>query len=123
MRSTRVVNPSTVEADSNRSSTLARILIILWLSPIVLFALWIGLSTADISLGLPFMTREVHDLVFQGYQRVLGLSRIEILTMLQQALWLDVAILAALIAWRRRDQVAALYASASRSFESRSRQA
>ena len=102
---------------------MARILIILWLSPIVLFALWIGLSTADISLGLPFMTREAHDAVFAVYSHVLGLSRTEILDMLMKALWFDVAILAALVAWRRWEQLRDFYDVVSRSFERRSKQA
>ena len=95
---------------------LARILIVLWLSPIVLFALWIGCSTFDWHLGLPFMTRAVHDAVFAVYLEAFGLTRVQILTLLQHALWFDVAVLGALVLWRRRDQVRAV----SRRFASRS---
>ena len=98
---------------------LARILIVLWLSPIVLFALWIGCSTFDWSLGLPFMTREVHDAVFAVYLEAFGLTRLQILTLLQHALWFDVAVLAAIVAWRRRAEVQAF----ARRFASRSRHA
>lgn len=101
---------------------LARLLIILWLSPIVLFAGWIGCSTFDWSFGLPFMTREAHDLIFAAYERTLGLTRMEILTLLTHALWFDVAILAALVAWRRRGEIGAALQPLRR-FASLSRQA
>ena len=101
---------------------LARILIILWLSPVVLFAVWIGCSTFDWSLGLPFMTREVHDAVFAAYAQVFGLKRVEMLNLLRDALWLDVGILAALVAWRRRAAIVAA-AQSLRRFASRSRHA
>lgn len=82
---------------------MARILIILWLSPIVLFSAWLGLSAMDWHLGLPFMTREVHDRVFEAYRLVLGYEREELLVILRNALLLDAALLSALIVWRRWD--------------------
>ena len=87
---------------------LARILIFLWLSPIILFALWIGCSTFDWHFGLAFMTREVHDAVFAVYREAFGLTRLQILDLLLKALWLDVALLGALVAWRRRGQIASV---------------
>ena len=85
---------------------MARLLIILWLSPIVLFAAWLGLSALDWHLGLPFMTREVHDRVFEAYRLVLGYEREELLVLLRNVLLLDAAILAAIVAWRRWDRIA-----------------
>ena len=92
---------------------MARILIVLWLSPIVLFAGWVFLSALDWHLGLAFMTRDVHDRVFDAYRMVLGYDRAELLILLRNALLLDAAILAAIAVYGRREQLglSALWAS------------
>ena len=94
---------------------LSGTLVFLWLSPIVLFAAWLSLSSLDWSLGLPFMTRDAHDKVFLAYKVVLGIERDPLMALIRNALILDAGLLAAIIAWQRRLQIRALWASVRRS--------
>ena len=84
---------------------MARILVILWLSPLVLFAGWVFLSAMDWHLGLAFMTRDVHDRVFDAYRMVLGYDRAALLALLRNALLLDAGVLAAIAVYGRRRQL------------------
>ena len=80
---------------------MSRILVILWLSPTVLFASWLALSSLDWHLGLPFMTREVHDAVFRAYALVLGLEREAVWDLVENVFLFDAAVLATIALWQR----------------------
>ena len=94
---------------------LSNTLVFLWLSPIVLFAAWLSLSSLDLSFGLPFMTRSAHDLVFDAYRQILGIERDALMALIRNALILDAVLLAAIIAWQRRAQIKTVWASVRRS--------
>jgi len=48
-----------------------RVILILWLIPVVLFWGWYGLSANNINFGLFFLTRGFHDHIFQIYGSIL----------------------------------------------------
>lgn len=81
---------------------MVRFLVALWLSPIVLFAAWVSLSSLDWHMGFAFMTRDMHDRIFAAYAMVFGIEREAILGMIRNALLLDAAVLALIVAWQRR---------------------
>ena len=88
---------------------MARVLIFLWLSPVVLFSAWISFSMLDWHFGLPFMTREAHDLVFNAYEAILGIERARIVALIRNALILDAVVLGLIVAWKRRTQIRGLF--------------
>ncbi len=48
-----------------------RVILILWLIPVVFFWGWYGLSAYDINFGLFFLSRGFHDHIFQIYGSIL----------------------------------------------------
>lgn len=84
-----------------------RYIIALWALPLVLFWGWYFLSFYDMNFGFLMLTRQVHDFVFQLYGEILGIDPATIPAMLAKACVFDSLILAAILAFRRRKQIAA----------------
>lgn len=79
----------------------------LWAGPLVLLATWYGLSYNDMHFGFFMLTRETHDLVFEVYGAMLGIPPEDIPPLVARALVLDTGIVLAILAFRRRRQIAA----------------
>lgn len=84
-----------------------RIIIALWAFPLLVFWGWYFLSFYDMNFGFLMLTRQVHDFVFQLYGEILGIDPATIPPMLAKACVFDSLILAAILAFRRRKQIAA----------------
>ncbi|MFZ1813009.1 MAG: DUF6105 family protein [Rhizobiaceae bacterium] len=80
-----------------------RILLAMWVIPMVLFWGWYGLSAYDLSMGTAFLSRDMHDLVFHLYGQVLGIPGSEVPAMVAGACAFDTAIVFAIAAFRWRD--------------------
>ncbi len=78
-----------------------------WATPLLLFWGWFFLSLNDINFGSVFLTRELHDLVFQLYGQMLGIDPKTIPMMIAEACILDTGILVAIWAFRRRKEIIA----------------
>lgn len=81
--------------------------LILWAGPVLLLASWYGLSYYDMSFGFFMLTRQTHDLVFQIYGQVLGIPPETIPPLVARAIVVDSLIVFAIIAFRKRKQIAA----------------
>jgi uncharacterized protein DUF6105 len=79
-----------------------------WATPLVLFWGWYFLSLNDINFGSIYLSRRLHDLVFEIYGNVLGIDPKLIPAMIAHACIVDTAILVAIWAFRRRREIAAL---------------
>jgi hypothetical protein len=79
-----------------------RALLIFWAGPLAFFWGWYFLSLHDISLGTAFFSRQMHDLVFEVYGNILGVSPDSVPAMAAEACLVDSLILLALVAFRRR---------------------
>ena len=92
-----------------------------WAAPLVIFWGWFFLSLNDINFGSVFLTRDLHDLVFQIYGEMLGVDPETIPMMVANACIFDTGIIAAIWAFRRRREIAAwVKARYGRYMESRS---
>ena len=80
-----------------------RIILALWAAPMFLFWSWYALSANDISFGTAFFSRDIHDLVFNIYGRVLGVPGTEVPAMIASACAFDTAIVFAIAAFRWRN--------------------
>jgi hypothetical protein len=81
--------------------------LILWAGPIALLGSWYGLSYYDMSFGIFMLTRDAHDLVFRIYGHVLGMQPETIPPLVARAIAVDSLFVFAIIAFRRRKQIAA----------------
>src|SRR5262245_45885735 len=79
----------------------------IWAAPLVLFWGWFFLSLNDINFGTVYLTRQLHDLVFQLYGQMLGVDAKTIPGMIAQACVVDTAVIVAIWAFRRRREIAA----------------
>lgn len=81
-----------------------RILLILWAAPLVFFWSWYALSANDISFGTLFLSRRLHDVVFELYGRTLGVPAGEVPGMMAWACTFDTLLIFAMAAlrWRQR---------------------
>jgi hypothetical protein len=79
-----------------------RIILILWAVPLALFWGWYGLSANGLNYGMYFLSRELHDLVFNIYGRVLGIDPEALPGMLAQASIFDSVLIGAIAAYRWR---------------------
>ncbi len=79
-----------------------RILLILWFLPLLLFWGWYGLSAYDISFGFHFLSRDLHELVFQIYANMIGTRPEVIPGMIAAACAVDTGIILAICAYRWR---------------------
>lgn len=84
-----------------------RMFLILWVTPIAFLIGWYTLSYNDLHFGVPFFSRQVHDLTFAIYGNILGVEPEAIPPMLVKALVIDTALVLAFVAFRRRRQIAA----------------
>ena len=81
--------------------------IILWAGPVALLFGWYFLSLNDVSFGVFMLTREAHDLVFRIYGNILGIDPALLPPMVLRAIAVDSLFVVALLAFRRRKQIAA----------------
>jgi hypothetical protein len=84
-------------------------LLLLWALPITILGAWYGLSYYDMSFGIFMLTRDAHDLVFQIYGNILGIAPETIPPLVLRAIIVDSLILFAIIGYRRRKQIKALW--------------
>ncbi|MDX8497045.1 DUF6105 family protein [Mesorhizobium sp. VK4C] len=83
-----------------------RALFVFWAAPLVLFWGWFFLSLNDMNFGYVMLSRQLHDLVFQLYGQMLGIDPAIIPGMVARACVFDSFLLAGLVAFRRRRQIA-----------------
>ena len=88
---------------------MMRALAIFWAAPLGLFWSWYFLSLNDLSFGTLFFSRKLHDLVFAIYGQILGVSPDELPGMLARACLFDSLVVFAIIAFRRRRQLAGAF--------------
>jgi hypothetical protein len=81
--------------------------LILWAGPVLLLTSWYGLSYYDMSFGFFMLTRHTHDLVFQIYGDVLGIAPETIPPLVARAMAFDSLVVLAIVAFRKRKQIAA----------------
>ena len=79
-----------------------RILLILWFVPVALLGVWYGLSVNDWHMGTRIFSRELHDLVFGLYGKLLGMQPEELPPVLARAIALDSLVVFAIVAFRMR---------------------
>ncbi|MFZ2101316.1 MAG: DUF6105 family protein [Oricola sp.] len=82
-----------------------RYLLWFWLTPLVLFWGWFGLSYYDMNFGMLFLRRELHDLVFEIYGQILGIDPATIPVLFLKACIFDTFLIAGIIAFRKRRQI------------------
>jgi hypothetical protein len=82
-----------------------RFLFWFWLTPLVLFWGWFGLSYYDINFGFLFLRRELHDLVFEIYGQILGVKPSLIPVYFFEACIFDTFVVLGIIAYRKRRQI------------------
>ena len=80
--------------------------LILWAGPVAFLGAWYGLSYNDMSFGFFMLTRQSHDLVFQIYGNVLGIPPETIPPLVARAIAVDSLIVMAIIAFRKRKEIA-----------------
>jgi len=83
--------------------------LILWACPVILLTGWYGLSYYDMSFGIFMLTRQAHDLVFAIYGNVLGIPPETIPPLVARAIAFDSLVVFAIIAYRKRREIAAWY--------------
>ena len=79
-----------------------RIILILWVLPLVFFWGWYGLSANDINFGSFFLTRDFHDRIFAVYGAILHMPPAEVPVKLAWAFFIDTLIILAIAAYRWR---------------------
>ncbi len=79
-----------------------RTILILWITPIILFWGWYGLSANDISLGSIFLSRAFHDHIFRIYGQILGMHPADVPVKLAWVFFIDTLIILAVAAFRWR---------------------
>lgn len=84
-----------------------RTLLLLWIAPLGLFWGWYFLSLNDMNFGYVMLSRQLHDLVFQLYGEMLGVDPAVIPGMVAKACVFDSFLVAGIIVFRRRRQIAA----------------
>ncbi|TCD14486.1 DUF6105 family protein [Oricola cellulosilytica] len=84
-----------------------RYLFWLWFLPLSVFWSWFGLSYNDVNFGLMFLSRDLHDLVFNIYGSLLGVDPAAIPIMFLKACIFDSALIFAIVAFRKRRQIRA----------------
>jgi hypothetical protein len=73
-----------------------------WATPLALFWGWFFLSANDINFGSIYLSRALHDLVFQLYGQMLGIDGATIPWLVAKACILDTGLLLGIWAFRRR---------------------
>lgn len=78
-----------------------------WFLPMGFLWSWYLLSYHDISFGLSFFSRQMHDLVFAIYGQLLGIEKPVIVKLLIKACIVDTFLIMGIFAFRKRRQLAA----------------
>lgn len=78
-----------------------------WFVPMGFLWSWFLLSYHDLSMGMSFYTREMHDLVFAIYGQILNLEKPVIINLLIKACIVDTALIMGIFAFRKRKQIRA----------------
>jgi hypothetical protein len=81
--------------------------LIFWAGPIVFLGAWYWLSYYDMNFGIFMLTRQVHDLTFQVYGRILGLPPETIPPLVARAIAVDSLVVFAILGFRKRKPIAA----------------
>ena len=81
---------------------MMRVLLFLWFVPIVLLGAWYGLSANDWNMGTRMFSREMHDLVFGLYGKLLGMEPEALPPLVAKAVAVDSLIVLAIAAFRWR---------------------
>ena len=84
-----------------------RSFLIFWAGPLGLLWGWFFLSYYDLSMGMYFFSREMHDLVFRIYGNALGIAPESIPPLVARACIVDTGLVLCLIAFRRRRKIVA----------------
>ena len=84
-----------------------RYLFWLWFMPLSLFWGWFGLSYYDVNFGMLFLSRELHDLVFAIYGKILDVDPATIPVLFLKACIFDTFLIFGIVAFRRRRQIRA----------------
>ncbi|QND53110.1 hypothetical protein HB779_15270 [Phyllobacterium sp. 628] len=84
-----------------------RSFLIFWAGPLSFLWGWYFLSYYDLSGGMYFFSREMHDLVFNIYGNILGIAPESIPPLVARACIVDTGLVFALIAFRRRKKIIA----------------
>ncbi len=79
-----------------------RVLLLLWFVPIVLLGAWYGLSVNDWHMGTRMFSREMHDLVFSLYGRLLNVDPEALPLMVAKAVVVDSLVVLGIAAFRWR---------------------
>lgn len=88
-----------------------RYILIFWALPMALIWGWYFLSLNDISFGFLFLSRPMHDLVFEIYGSILGIDPAALPMLLARACVIDSLIILAILAFRRRRAIRAWLAA------------
>ncbi|RLQ87722.1 DUF6105 family protein [Notoacmeibacter ruber] len=86
---------------------ITRVCIIFWVVPLTLYTLWFILSANDINFGSIYLSRQMHDIVMQTYANLLGIDPAIIPALLIRAVVWDLAVVLAILAYRRRREIKA----------------
>ena len=81
--------------------------LIFWAGPIVFLGGWYWLSYYDMNFGIFMLSRQVHDLTFEIYGKVLGIPPETIPPLVARAIVVDSLVVFAIIGFRRRKAIAA----------------
>ncbi|MCB1418439.1 MAG: hypothetical protein KDJ74_05320 [Notoacmeibacter sp.] len=84
-----------------------RWLLIFWALPLLAFGGWYYLSFNDINFGSIYLSRALHDAVFQLYGDILGVAPETIPGMLAKAIAFDTVLILGIFAFRRRSAIKA----------------
>ncbi|MCF6322694.1 MAG: DUF6105 family protein, partial [Rhizobiaceae bacterium] len=76
--------------------------LLLWAFPVVFFWGWYGLSYYDINFGTQVLSRQVHDVIFALYGKILGMPAGDVPLALAKIFFIDTLIVFAFAAWRWR---------------------
>ena len=76
-----------------------RSFLIFWAGPLGFLWGWFFLSYYNLSMGMYFFSREMHDLVFQIYGNMLGIAPESIPPLVARACIFDTGLVLCLIAW------------------------
>lgn len=81
--------------------------LIFWAGPIVFLGTWYQLSYYDMNFGTFFLSRQMHDLVFEIYGKILGIPPEELPGLVARAICLDTLIVFGLVLLRRHRAIRA----------------
>ncbi|MCB1383022.1 MAG: hypothetical protein KDJ73_08865 [Notoacmeibacter sp.] len=84
-----------------------RWLLVFWALPLLAFGGWYYLSYYDMNFGTIYLSRALHDAVFQLYGDILGVAPEVIPGMLLKAIMFDTVLILAIFAFRRRAAIRA----------------